>query len=300
MLKTCEICGASDWTNVYSGMIRDGAYGKQVPGEIYCCGFCNVVRLDENFCIQREAYETKEYRSILDQGHSADEFFSREDPILIHNLTAFWPLDIRGKIIADIGTGGGSFADHIAQLAKEVVVIEPAKMYHSSLKERGYQVFNYTADSLTKYRNLMDFVFSFQVIEHVQDPILFIKEALELLKPGGQLIIATPNRDDILMNLLPENFPAFFYRTQHRWYFNHNSFSYCFKNAAENKAELRSIRFAHTFGISNTLAWLREKCPKGNLRLEGINSVADKLWASYLESSRQTDTLYLLAEKGNL
>ena len=120
---------------------------------------------------------------------------------------------------------------------------------------------------------------------------------------GGHVIIYLSNllaSDPLPRDLLPENFPAFFYRTQHRWYFNHNSLSYCFKNAAENKAELRSIRFAHTFGISNTLAWLREKCPKGNLRLEGINSVADKLWASYLESSRQTDTLYLLAEKGNL
>ena len=47
----------------------------------------------------------------------------------IHNLSAFWPLDVRGKLIADIGTGGGSFPDHIAFLAKEVIVIEPTEMY---------------------------------------------------------------------------------------------------------------------------------------------------------------------------
>ena len=33
------------------------------------------------------------------------------------------------KLIADIGTGGGSFPDHIAFLAKEVIVIEPTEMY---------------------------------------------------------------------------------------------------------------------------------------------------------------------------
>ena len=299
MSNSCEICGTSNWSKIYSKTIRNGTFANQVSGEISRCGGCGVDRLDENMCIQEEAYETEEYRDILEQGLALEDFFLQGDPNQIYNLSAFWPLNIRGKLIADIGTGGGSFSDHIASLAKKVVAIEPTKMYQDSLKDRGYQVFDYTTDALTEYRNLVDFVFSFQVIEHVLNPKLFLEEALELLKPGGKLIIATPNRNDILIKLLPDNFPAFFYRTQHRWYFDDDSLSFCLKEAAKGQAELLSIKYLHTFGISNALAWLREKCPKGNLRLDGINPVADKLWSSYLESSQQTDTLYLLAKKNN-
>lgn len=41
--------------------------------------------------------------------------------------------------------------------------------------------------------NTFDFVISFQVIEHIEDDDLFVKEIYRVLKPGGQAIITTPN-----------------------------------------------------------------------------------------------------------
>jgi len=297
-MNICEICDSLDWSLIYSGSIRDGSFGKETNGEVFSCNKCKVVRLNESACISSKAYDTKEYRTNLGQGKLAEDFFIHGDPIQIHNLSAFWPMDIRNKLVADIGTGGGSFSDHIAKIAKKIVAIEPTEMYHESLKKRGYQVFNYTTDALKIYRNSLDIVFSFQVIEHVLNPKQFLLEAMELLKPGGRLIIATPNHNDILMKLIPEYFHPFYYRTQHRWYFDSESLSYCFNNALNNKAELISIKYLHTFGFANTLIWLRDKVPKGNQLLDGINSVSDKLWSSYLESTGQTDTIYLLAKKG--
>lgn len=42
--------------------------------------------------------------------------------------------------------------------------------------------------------NAFDFVVSFQVIEHIQDDEAFVKEIHRVLKPGGQVILTTPNR----------------------------------------------------------------------------------------------------------
>jgi 2-polyprenyl-3-methyl-5-hydroxy-6-metoxy-1,4-benzoquinol methylase len=42
--------------------------------------------------------------------------------------------------------------------------------------------------------NAYDVVFSFQVIEHIQDDILYLKEIYRVLKPGGTVLITTPNR----------------------------------------------------------------------------------------------------------
>jgi 2-polyprenyl-3-methyl-5-hydroxy-6-metoxy-1,4-benzoquinol methylase len=42
--------------------------------------------------------------------------------------------------------------------------------------------------------NAYDVVLSFQVIEHIQDDYLFLKEILRVLKPGGIALLTTPNR----------------------------------------------------------------------------------------------------------
>lgn len=39
-----------------------------------------------------------------------------------------------------------------------------------------------------------DRVFSFQVIEHIEDDFLFLKEIHRVLKPGGMALLTTPNR----------------------------------------------------------------------------------------------------------
>lgn len=42
--------------------------------------------------------------------------------------------------------------------------------------------------------NAYDSVVSFQVIEHIEDDVLFLKEIHRVLKPGGVALITTPNR----------------------------------------------------------------------------------------------------------
>ncbi len=42
--------------------------------------------------------------------------------------------------------------------------------------------------------NAYDCVVSFQVIEHIQDDVLYLKEIHRVLKPGGVALLTTPNR----------------------------------------------------------------------------------------------------------
>jgi len=42
--------------------------------------------------------------------------------------------------------------------------------------------------------NTFDWVITFQVIEHIQNDDLFIKEIYRVLKPGGKVVITTPNK----------------------------------------------------------------------------------------------------------
>ena len=42
--------------------------------------------------------------------------------------------------------------------------------------------------------NSYDSIVSFQVIEHIEDDVLFLKEIHRVLKPGGIALLTTPNR----------------------------------------------------------------------------------------------------------
>lgn len=298
MFESCEICGADDWNSiVYEGAVRSGSFGTRTEGgKVARCGDCGVDRLDENVSISALAYESDNYRIAMAQGLEVEDFFSHADPVQIYNLSAFWPMDLRGKVIADIGCGAGSFLSHVSGLAESVVAVEPTERYHNFLRQRGYDVFSYVADALKVHPEGVDIAVTFQVIEHVLNPRAFLTEIAALLKPGGALIIATPNRDDILMKLLPEEFPPFFYRTAHRWYFDRLSLRRCTEAAG---LQVESERYFHTYGMSNAFSWMMERRPTGNARLPGINNVADQLWSSYLEASGQADTFYIFARKSS-
>lgn len=292
MFDPCEICGTNSWMQIYRGPIRAGGFDNfRNNATIASCGGCGVSRLAEADSIDSKAYESEEYRVVVDQGLKIQDFFRQADPIQIHYMSAAWPYSFRGKIIADIGCGGGSFIDNIAGLADNIIAIEPTAMYQDSLRKRGYEVYSCVSDAIAVRPENVDYAVALQVIEHVQNPRTFLAEIYGLLKPGGTLLIATPNRMDILMKLLPDEFPSFFYRIVHRWYFTRESLSRC---ALEAGYKIESEKYLHTMNMSNMLSWLIQRRPTGNSNnLPGIDNLADTLWSTYLEARGQTDTLIL-------
>jgi SAM-dependent methyltransferase len=64
-----------------------------------------------------------------------------------------------------------------------------------------------------------DAVVSTEVIEHLQDPHGFVRDAASLLAPGGQLILTTPNMDLYPRDLAWHTDPA----PVHLWWFSKTS-----------------------------------------------------------------------------
>lgn len=295
--KACEICNANDWKNIYQGRIRDGAYGVLTPHSaiIGKCNHCGVERLAEKDCKKESVYEGGEYRALLHESTDSADFFAEHDVLQLERLNVFPPHNLRGKVIADVGCAAGSFADHISGLAAEVICIEPCKLYHDDLLSRGYKVYQYAKGAFAEQRNRIDIAFAFSVIEHVHDPKVFLEDISQILKPCGKLIISTPNREDILMRLLPDTYPNFFYRTVHRWYFDSESIRFCSQAAGFDVADVKCV---HRFGIANLLVWLRDRHPVGRKTIDDFNSQSfDNFYKSYLEEKGTGDYLYLILEK---
>ena len=83
--------------------------------------------------------------------------------------------------------------DLVKGYESETFAIEPAKYYHNDLASKNHKVFNSISDLLLISEGQFDYVTSFSVIEHVDDPLDFVLSASKLLKPGGILILSTPN-----------------------------------------------------------------------------------------------------------
>lgn len=294
LFEACEICHGDDWTERYAGPVRDGPFGSSLEGGVVArCGGCGAERLSEKFCTPEAYYERDAYRRKLQQDLSTDAYFADHDHLQIHTLNTLWPRPLHGATIADIGCAGGSFLDHVAGLARRVIAIEPSAIYHESLADRGFEVFPYARDAAAACARSVDLAVSLQVIEHTVNPRVFLEEIRPLIGRGGSLLISTPNRNDILMELLPREFPAFFYRAVHRWYFDAGSLAECARRAGYSVAEIRHV---HRYGLSNALAWLRDCRPTGMARLAGIEPLADGLWRDYLEATGRSDCLYMLLQ----
>ncbi len=100
---------------------------------------------------------------------------------------------VSGKVL-ELGTGQGYgvafIKDHVDKLVTlDKYAPDPASIDADNVVFRQMEF--PPLDGI--HDNSFDFVISFQVIEHIEDDELFVKEAMRVLKPGGKFILTTPN-----------------------------------------------------------------------------------------------------------
>lgn len=292
MFKCCEICGSNSWVSVYEGAVRNGTFGKLRSGGVVArCSNCLADRLSESLCLSESAYEDESYRAHLLQDLDTTSFFVAHDEMQIFSLKALWPMPLRGLTIADVGCAGGSFLDHVRGIAGRIIAVEPCSLYHQSLARRGYEVYGYADHAAGGTGSAVDLAVSFQVIEHTLNPLSFLSDIRRMVKPGGYLLLSTPNRRDFLLNALPDCYPQFFYRVAHRWYFDEASLANCVVRAGFT---VETVSHAHRYTLSNALLWFRDKCPSGRAEIAGLSGLGDDMWRTFLERTGQADCLFML------
>ena len=99
----------------------------------------------------------------------------------------------KGRLL-DVGCGDGSFLNRMKQLGWDVMGVEPDEKAVSVAREKfGLEVFHGSLEE-AKFSDMhFDAITMNHVIEHVPNPIELLKECLRVLKPGGKMMVATPN-----------------------------------------------------------------------------------------------------------
>jgi SAM-dependent methyltransferase len=101
-----------------------------------------------------------------------------------------------GRDVLEAGCGEGYGADLIAATARTVTAVDydAATVAHVRARYPRVGVLAANLAALPMPDSALDVVVNFQVIEHLWDQPQFITECLRVLRPGGSLLISTPNR----------------------------------------------------------------------------------------------------------
>ena len=107
---------------------------------------------------------------------------------------------LTGLRILDIGCGAGILSEPLARMGAEVVGADPSAANIAAAKQHAEQAglaIDYratTIEALAVSDERFEAVLAMEVVEHVADVTLFLKQCAQLVKPGGILIVATINR----------------------------------------------------------------------------------------------------------
>lgn len=103
----------------------------------------------------------------------------------------------KGRVL-DIGCGRGDFLKRMRLIGWDVQGVELDEESARLLQKEGIPVTVGQIEQLDLPPGAFDAVVSSHVIEHVYDPVIFLKRCLQLVKPGGRVSVLTPNADSLV------------------------------------------------------------------------------------------------------
>lgn len=103
----------------------------------------------------------------------------------------------RGGVLVDLGCGDGAALDAFSGFYESAIGLDIST---ARLKRRGWSALSWrfieadlNGGSFPLPSEDANAVIANQVVEHVTDPNHFISEAFRILRPGGVLVLTTPN-----------------------------------------------------------------------------------------------------------
>lgn len=215
-IASCIVCDEKNFMHLFE--MHDRMF--DIPGMFIVkkCRTCGLVFVDPIPSQQKlkKHYPNKNYysyqeggekgffyclRSYLVKHYYNKTLFSRIFSGLVQNVPAM-PKGTEGKIL-DVGCGTGDTIELLKQLGWDVYGLEIDKKAVLIAKKRGlHNVKHGTVKDMSSYpNNHFDVIRLYHVIEHLSDPNLCLRLIYKKLKPGGEIIMGTPNVESLASNL---------------------------------------------------------------------------------------------------
>ena len=208
----CDLCGAENPRFVLESRGLDGPLVECVK-----CGFRYVGKRRSGLTFGTENPEETEKR--LRAANTQVRHLRLEEEHRLAILNARWRLDLIRKIrpggtLLEVGCARGDFLS-VARETFDARGVEP----NPELAESAARIAPIHRDIIERTPwSGFDVIASFHVIEHVDSPRSFIRAAAERLRPGGLMVIETPNIDSLPFKVLRGRWRQFI--PEHYYFFS--------------------------------------------------------------------------------
>jgi SAM-dependent methyltransferase len=100
---------------------------------------------------------------------------------------------ITGRILEN-GCGVGMYVEHLSPFGGEIIGLEYDFERAAEAGENSPHIINAAGEFIPLSSSTFDLILSHEVIEHVQDDRVAVREMVRVLKPGGRIALFCPNR----------------------------------------------------------------------------------------------------------
>jgi 2-polyprenyl-3-methyl-5-hydroxy-6-metoxy-1,4-benzoquinol methylase len=181
---------------------------SQIRSAFHVGGFA-IVRCDEcRSLFVRQPPSSAEIQSIY-----LDQAYYTHDPGSIERIRSENGRRCRlltrlteGRKLLDVGCAAGFLLDAAKASGFEVQGVDQTPHTVALAKSHGHQVFLGTLDDLTRrhpeHKGSFDVVTALDVIEHVPEPLEFLRQVVDLARPGGIVVLSTPNYSGLVARLM--------------------------------------------------------------------------------------------------
>jgi 2-polyprenyl-3-methyl-5-hydroxy-6-metoxy-1,4-benzoquinol methylase len=217
--RNCPSCGQNDFEVLFESNMKsddfnvlfdysmegydsqEGVEGYLVPGKEWGrhvkCKNCHLIYMNP----MEKVSKTNEYYFKAKNTHAPTirESYLRTAKSQVHLIQKY----ASGTNLLDIGCAQGFFlfnASKSGYTTKGIEISQDAAEY--AIREFGLDVEAKPFEELRFTENHFDVVTLWQVLEHVPYPLTVLKEVHRILKPGGLLVVSTPNIEGIPAKIL--------------------------------------------------------------------------------------------------
>src|SRR3989339_185208 len=262
-MPSCTLCQSTHLTVIRKKLRYD------IERDVLRCEQCDYVFLRPLEEKEKDFYEEKTYRNTygpdLTKKSNSQEIFDTYFPYQKQIISCIEPLLRPDMRVLDVGCSTGHFLAALKGKVNVRVGLELSQDAVDFIRAHlDFPVYGDPIEEAAIAEGPFDLITSLQVVEHVKDPVAFLRAIGTHLKPGGYLYLEVPNLHDILLDHyhIP-GYADFYFREPHISYFTKNTF----QDAIDKAGFVGTMGNVQRYNFLNHLHWKITGGPQPNFGL---------------------------------
>jgi 2-polyprenyl-3-methyl-5-hydroxy-6-metoxy-1,4-benzoquinol methylase len=199
----CPICNSSKKPKKIQA--NHVGYVKGTNFDIFKCSNCDSHFIDMsklNPSLYDKIYSQENVTGYKEYQKYASAIKTKKNPLkyLSRQSEIYYPIFLylknqKNLDVLEVGCGYGYTAYGVFKSGQKITAIDISKKAIDFAKKNFGDFYINSSLENFKTDKKFDLIYSTEVIEHVPDPIGFVKKLKKHLKPGGRILITTPNKN---------------------------------------------------------------------------------------------------------